>query len=135
MGFASDVQVTLRVELAGLDLGTVTTHYRLCVRTAGSGFCQFTLDTVDTVDRVDEENENEDKGDLWTDNQFTATCGALTSTDKRTFIPYWSLAITGLWEMNSKVFLRQVNGRGNTRRRNIDISSIRIANTYSEADR
>ena len=53
---------------------------------------------------------------------------------KHTFMPYCSFAINGLFEMNSKAFLRQVNGSGNTRSRKRVISSTRRRNTYATVE-
>ena len=45
-------------------------------------------------------------------------------------MPYCNFAITGLFEMNSNTFLRQVKGSGKTSSRKTDISITRRAKTW-----
>jgi hypothetical protein len=120
------IHVTLRVELASLNLHTVDTN--LSVRARRGVLRKLTLDTVDAVHGVDEENQNENERNLRTRCQ--PGCFRVPRSIVDTFMPYCSLAINGLCWMNSNAFLRQVKGRGNTRSRKIDISSTRSANTY-----
>lgn len=122
--------VALRVELASLDLHPVTAS--LSVRAGIRVLGQFALDAVDTVDGVDKEDQDENESDLRLSARRTLlpACAGSEEGETHTFMPYCSFAINGLFEMNSKVFLRQVKGSGNTRSRKMDISSTRRKNTY-----
>lgn len=49
---------------------------------------------------------------------------------EHTFMPYWSLAITGLSEMNVKSLRRQVNGSGTMRAQKMSISVTKRRKTW-----
>lgn len=63
-GEAGEVHISLRVELAGVDLCTdwATDYFGRGSFTGGLGLLE--VDSVDTVETVDEQNQDEDKGDL-----------------------------------------------------------------------
>lgn len=129
-GIRHGVHVALRVELASLDLHSIAADRAMVVGAQVCSLGKLTLDPVDAVDRVDKEDKDEDEGNLRRHHELTVRhVIAEPRGGERTFIPYWSFAITGLFERNSNVFFLQVKGKGNTSSKKTDISSTRSANT------
>jgi len=96
------------------------------IRSILSSMSFFYLNAINTVDAVDEQDEDEDEGYLkYVSRWLTPVADRVV----RTFMPYWTFAMSGLSEMKLNSFLRQVNGIGMIKVIKITISNMRSINT------